>query len=48
MNHTTPLATPRMRVGKISAVSVVLGPQKPRNPTLQARPKIQSQRFLVV
>jgi hypothetical protein len=48
MNHTTPFATPRMRVGKISAVSVVLGPQKPRNPKLQARPKIQSQRLLMV
>jgi hypothetical protein len=48
MNHTTPFATPRMRVGKISAVSVVLGPQKPRNPKLQARPKIQSQKLLVV
>src|SRR5215469_14966022 len=46
INQTTPLATPRMRVGKTSAVSVVLGPQKPRNPKLQARPKIQSQRLL--
>src|SRR6516162_8068365 len=46
MNHTTPLATPRTRVGKTSAVNVVLGPQKPRKPKLQARPKTQSQRSL--
>jgi len=39
-------ATPRTRFGKTSAVSVVLGPQKPRNPKLQARPNIRSHRLV--
>src|ERR1700704_5574108 len=48
MAQTTPLATPRTRVGKISAVSTVLGPQKPRKPKLHARPKIHSSKWLLV
>ena len=46
--QTTPFAAPRMRVGKTSAVSTVLGPQKPRKPKLQSRPKTQSSTSLSV
>src|SRR5262245_10553042 len=40
--HEKPLPTPRMRVGYISAVYVVTGPQTPRKPQPHAKPKIHN------
>jgi len=37
-----------MRVGNTSAVKVVLGPQKPRNPKPQARPNTHNSMWLSV